>query len=390
MNHKSGGLKIDGKTLLNHLQELGNAGADPVKGGRTRTALTDAEKQGRDLVVSWMKALDLVIRIDQIGNIFGTLPSVSGNSDTAPLMIGSHIDTVINAGALDGCYGVLSGLAVVRAFREAGVLPSRPITVAAFTNEEGVRFHPDMMGSLVYAGSMVPGSILPHEYLELHIEQGPVLEAEGLQIGVVESLQGISWQKITITGTANHAGTTPTRLRHDAGYAAAKLITFLREGISQKNGATLTTVGTIAFEPNAVNVIPGSATFTIDMRDPDEERLQWAEGQIRDYLAVLSEQEGVTVSARQLARFQPVVFDKTLVSCVENAAKAAGSAYRRMPSGAGHDAQMIARIAPAAMIFVPSKNGISHNPAEYTEDDDLIRGAQVLLDTVILRLAEPV
>ena len=124
MNHKSGGLKIDGKTLLNHLQELGNAGADPVKGGRTRTALTDAEKQGRDLVVSWMKALDLVIRIDQIGNIFGTLPSVSGNSDTAPLMIGSHIDTVINAGALDGCYGVLSGLAVVRAFREAGVLPS--------------------------------------------------------------------------------------------------------------------------------------------------------------------------------------------------------------------------------------------------------------------------
>ena len=256
-----------------------------MKGGRTRTALTDAEKQGRDLVVSWMKALDLVIRIDQIGNIFGTLPSVSGNSDTAPLMIGSHIDTVINAGALDGCYGVLSGLAVVRAFREAGVLPSRPITVAAFTNEEGVRFHPDMMGSLVYAGgypledalntvatdgavlrdeleragyagSMVPGSIVPHEYLELHIEQGPVLEAEGLQIGVVESLQGISWQKITITGTANHAGTTPTRLRHDAGYAAAKLITFLREGISQKNGATLTTVGTIAFEPNAVNVIP--------------------------------------------------------------------------------------------------------------------------------------
>lgn len=152
MNHKSGVLKIDGKTLLNHLQELGDTGADTVKGGRTRTALTDAEKQGRDLVVSWMKALDLVIRIDQIGNIFGTLPSASGNSDSAPLMIGSHIDTVINAGALDGCYGVLSGLAVVRAFREAGVLPSRPIMVAAFTNEEGVRFHPDMMGSLVYAG----------------------------------------------------------------------------------------------------------------------------------------------------------------------------------------------------------------------------------------------
>ena len=206
----------------------------------------------------------------------------------------------------------------------------------------------------------------------------------------MESLQGISWQEITNTGTANHAGTTPTRLRHDAGYAAAKLIAFLREGISQKNGATLTTVGTIAFEPNAINVIPGSARFTIDMRDPDEERLQWAEEQIRSYLAVLSEQEGVTVSSHQLARFQPVVFDKTLVSCVETAAKSAGTAYRRMPSGAGHDAQMIARIAPAAMIFVPSKNGISHNPAEYTEEADLIRGAQVLLDTVILRLAEPV
>ncbi|QXA74099.1 Zn-dependent hydrolase [Klebsiella aerogenes] len=403
---------LDGQILISQLNELGQIGADSVNGGRTRAALTDDERLGRDLLVKWMQELDLEIKVDKIGNIFGTLPAADA-SDNQPLMIGSHIDTVVNAGAFDGCYGVLSGLAVVRAFRKAGIQPSRPITVAAFTNEEGIRYQPDMMGSLVYAGGislektldtigtdgtrlgdelkrigyagdMQPGAIVPHEYIELHIEQGPVLEAEGIQIGAVENLQGISWQEITIKGTANHAGTTPTRLRHDAGFAAASVITFLRELAG--NGTTLATIGSIRVEPNVINVIPRLARFTVDLRDPDEARLKEAEQKLTDFLAEIGSKEGVEISTERLVRFEPVLFNQDIVSQVIESAERFGLSWRRMTSGAGHDAQMIARIAPAAMIFVPSKDGISHNPAEYTSEEELIQGARLLLDVVSHRL----
>ena len=284
--------------------------------------------------------------------------------------------------------------------------------VAAFTNEEGVRYQPDMMGSLVYAGGMdvqaalhtvgtdgtrlgdelarigyagdmAPGAIVPREYIELHIEQGPVLEAEGKLIGVVESLQGISWQKVTITGVANHAGTTPTRLRHDAGYAAAACVAFLREQVvGAAPETTLATVGSLRLEPDLINVIPRRATFTVDLRDPDEQRLQAAERRLADFLATLAEREGVTVETEQLVRFEPVVFDTALADRIQAAAQRRGLPHRRMTSGAGHDAQMLARIAPSAMIFVPSRGGISHNPREHTHDDQLALGAQVLLDVV--------
>ncbi|HHR0680263.1 TPA: Zn-dependent hydrolase [Klebsiella aerogenes] len=403
---------LDGQILISQLTELGQIGADSVNGGRTRAALTDDERLGRDLLVKWMQELDLEIKVDKIGNIFGTLPAADAG-DSQPLMIGSHIDTVVNAGAFDGCYGVLSGLAVVRAFRKAGIQPSRPITVAAFTNEEGIRYQPDMMGSLVYAGGislektldtigtdgtrlgdelkrigyagdMQPGAIVPHEYIELHIEQGPVLEAEGIQIGAVENLQGISWQEITIKGTANHAGTTPTRLRHDAGFAAASVITFLRELAG--NGTTLATIGSIRVEPNVINVIPRLARFTVDLRDPDEARLKEAEQKLTDFLTEIGSKEGVEISTERLVRFEPVLFNQDIVSQVIESAERFGLSWRRMTSGAGHDAQMIARIAPAAMIFVPSKDGISHNPAEYTSEEELIQGAKLLLDVVSHRL----
>lgn len=398
--------------LLEQLRELGAIGHDAVQGGRTRIALTDEEKAGRDLLVRWMRELDLEVRVDQIGNIFGVLHAEHPEGMTQPLMMGSHIDTVRNAGALDGCYGVLAGLAVVRAYRQAGLRSARAIVVAAFTNEEGVRYQPDMMGSLVYAGGMdvqaalntvgtdgtrlgdelarigyagdmAPGAIVPREYIELHIEQGPVLEAEGKLIGVVESLQGISWQKVTITGVANHAGTTPTRLRHDAGYAAAACVAFLREQVvGAAPETTLATVGSLRLEPDLINVIPRKATFTVDLRDPGEQRLQTAESRLADFLVTVAGREGVTVETEQLVRFEPVVFDAALADRIQAAAQRRGLPHRRMTSGAGHDAQMLARIASSAMIFVPSRGGISHNPREHTDDDQLALGAQVLLEVV--------
>ena len=406
------GLSLDIPLLLQQIRELGAIGHDAAGGGRTRIALTDDERAGRDLLVRWMRELELEVRIDQVGNIFGVLRSASSDGDARPLMMGSHIDTVRHAGALDGCYGVLAGLAVVRAYRAAARVPRRAIVVGAFTNEEGVRYQPDMMGSLVYAGGldvqatldtigtdgtrlgdelarigyagdMVPGTLVPNEYIELHIEHGPVLEAEGQCIGVVENLQGISWQKVTVHGTANHAGTTPTRLRHDAGYAAAACIAFLREQVvGAAPETTLATTGSLRVEPDVINVIARKATFTVDLRDPDEQRLQAAEQRFADFLVALARREGVTIETERLVRFEPVVFDAGLADRIEAAAVRRGLSHRRMTSGAGHDAQMIARIAPAAMIFVPSRGGISHNPREHTDDQQLALGAQVLLDVV--------
>lgn len=237
-----------------------------------------------------------------------------------------------------------------------------------------------------YAGTEEPGFLKPAAYLELHIEQGPVLEREGLSLGAVENLQGISWQRITIEGVANHAGTTPMAMRHDAGYAAATITAFLHDRASLSQSGTVATVGCISFEPNAINVIPARAVFTVDLRDPEELRLQAEEQVLADELKRLVAREGVTISAERLARFVPVIFDRKLVEQIETAAAARGLTTRRMTSGAGHDAQMISRIAPAAMIFVPSMGGISHSPKEFTPAADLVAGANVLLD-VVRRLA---
>jgi len=410
-------LQLNGALLLQQIRALGQVGADATHGGRTRIALSDAEKAGRDLLVGWMRELDLDVQVDRIGNIFGTLRAAADSGEQRPLMMGSHIDTVTNAGALDGCYGVLAGLAVIRAYRDAGRSPERSITVGAFTNEEGVRYQPDMMGSLVYAGglplqqaldtlgtdgtrlgdelarigyagTLEPGAIVPHEYLELHIEQGPILEAENTLIGVVENLQGISWQQVEVKGHANHAGTTPTHLRHDAGFVASAIVAELR-AMAVDSGTTLATVGCMQFEPNVINVIPRKATFTVDLRDPDETCLAYAENRLSQYLEALAEREGVTITTERLVRFEPVIFDAGLADAIEASAQRFGFSHRRMTSGAGHDAQMIARIAPAAMIFVPSQGGISHNPREHTDDEQLIQGAQVLLDVVSRRLTHP-
>ncbi|AIC27358.1 N-carbamoyl-L-amino acid hydrolase 1 [Rhizobium etli bv. mimosae str. IE4771] len=402
-------ISINSERLLGRILELGEIGRDD-DGRLTRLAASDTEKLGRDKFVSWIEQAGLEVAVDRIGNIFGIWRPAAVSAE-APLMLGSHIDTVINAGIYDGCYGVLSGLEVIETLVAAGFQPSRPIVVAAFTNEEGVRYAPDMMGSLVYAGGLdvdtalatvgtdgtklgeelrrigydgehQPGVIRPHAYIELHIEQGPVLEREGIQIGAVENLQGISWQRVSIIGDANHAGTTPISMRRDAGHAAALVITFLRERARNSNTPTVATVGCMSFEPNAINVIPSRATFTVDLRDPDEDRLKQEEAALEAYLAQLAKEEDVSFEVERLARFQPVAFDGRIVELIEKAAARRGHTVRRMTSGAGHDAQMIARIAPSAMIFVPSLGGISHNPKEKTPDEDLVAGANMLLDVV--------
>lgn len=394
--------------LLEQLRLLGKVGESP-EGGRTRLALTDADKDGRDMVAGWMRELGLAVHVDKIGNLFGVLEG--HNAHEAPLMIGSHIDTVGMAGPLDGVYGVLAGLAVVRAFRRAGVVPPRSIVVGAFTNEEGVRFQPDMLGSLVaaggfplsealnrvsidgvrlgdelkrigYAGDMEPGALRPREYFELHVEQGPVLEHESRQIGVVEGVQGISWTRVVFSGAANHAGTTPTWMRRDAGYAAGLVLAGVRD-IAESLKTTVGTVGNIRFEPGLINVIPSRAELTVDLRDPDEERLQEAEKRLKALLDDAAGRAGVEVASERLVRFAPVPFDAGLVGMVDELAGRRGFSRRRMTSGAGHDAQMMARIARVAMIFVPSSGGVSHSPAEHTGNEDLVNGAMLLLDSVL-------
>ncbi|MGO7182451.1 Zn-dependent hydrolase [Rhizobium brockwellii] len=407
------GQSIDAARLLGRIRTLGEIGRD-TDGRLIRLAASDTEKLGRDRFVGWIEGAGLEVAVDRIGNIFG-IWKPEGTVDAAPLMLGSHIDTVIGAGIYDGCYGTLSGLEVIETLKAEGLTPSRPIVVAAFTNEEGVRYAPDMMGSLVYAGGLdvdtalatigtdgtmlgdelerigyagehQPGFLRPHAYIELHIEQGPILEREGIPVGAVEHLQGISWQRVVITGDANHAGTTPISMRRDAGHAAARVVTFLRDRAKASNTPTVATVGCMRFEPDVINVIPSRATFTVDLRDPDEDRLREEETALTNFLEILSTEEQVGISVERLARFEPVKFDQGIVGLIEKAARNRGLACRRMTSGAGHDAQMIARIAPSAMIFVPSIGGISHNPKEYTADEDLVAGTNILLD-IVRRLA---
>ena len=408
-NRTSAALRIDGERLVARLAELAAIGAIE-NGGCCRLALTDDDRRGRDLVVGWMRALGLEVSIDPIGNVFGR--RAGSAADAQPVMTGSHIDTVRTGGKYDGNLGVLGGLEVVATLNDASITTRRPLVVAFFTDEEGARFAPDMLGSLVHVGGLgldealatvsIDGKVLGEElarigydgkaalgepraraFVELHIEQGPVLDVEGLTIGAVESVQGISWQEIEITGQSNHAGTTPMRLRHDAGYCAAAIAHFVRGLARQMKGDQVATVGKIDLHPNLINVIAARATLTVDLRNTEEKLLLEAEARLAAFLIELAKDEGVQIRARRLARFQPVAFDEGVVGTIEKVAESLGHSPRRMTSGAGHDAQMLARVCPTAMIFVPSIKGISHNPAEDTAAADLEAGANVLLHTLL-------
>jgi len=403
---------VDAARLQARLGELGEIGSTG-DGGCARLALTDEDRAGRDLVVTWMRDLGLVVQVDRVGNVVALR---AGREPGPPVMCGSHIDTVATGGIYDGNLGVLAGLEVLETLAAAGVTPRRAMAVAFFTDEEGSRFAPDMLGSLVYAGGMTvedaydvvsidgarfgeelarigylgstpcPG-IAPHAYVELHIEQGPVLERGGEVIGAVTGVQGISWQELRLAGQFNHAGTTPMALRHDAGFAAASVAVFARRLSEEIGGHQVATVGKLDLRPDLVNVVAGAAVMTVDLRNTDEGLLEEAEHRMSVEIDVLCAREGVSVERRQLARFDPVAFDARIVDLVEKTALDAGLPVRRLPSGAGHDAQMLARLCPSGMVFVPSVGGVSHNPSELTLPEHLEAGANVLLE-VLLRLAE--
>jgi N-carbamoyl-L-amino-acid hydrolase len=405
-------LRIDAARLLSRLEELGQIGATG-DGGCARLALTDEDRAGRDLVVTWMRDLGLDVQVDVIGNVVARR---EGREPGPPVMCGSHIDTVATGGRFDGNLGVLAGLEVLETLASAGVVPRRAMAVAFFTDEEGARFAPDMLGSLVYAGGMtveeaydlvgIDGARLgdelarigylgslpcpgraPHAYVELHIEQGPVLERQGEVIGAVTGVQGISWQEVGFAGQFNHAGTTPMAYRHDAGFAAASVAVAARLIARELGGDQVATVGKLDLRPDLVNVVAGQSTLTVDLRNTDAAALVTAERRMAEEIDRIASDERVRVERRQLARFDPVHFDERVVDLVEKTAREHGHPVRRLPSGAGHDAQMLARLCPAGMVFVPSAGGISHNPAEFTSPEHIEAGANVLLQ-VLLRLAD--
>ncbi len=392
------------------LEQLGNIGwREGAERGAWRLAASEADGAARDLLAGWMREAGLRVTIDTVGNMVGLRP---GAEDVAPVMTGSHTDSVRAGGRLDGVLGVVAGLEAVAAFEDAGITTRRPVAVANFTNEEGVRFHPDMMGSLAYAGGLAVdetlaiedeqgtslgtalaqigyagttpcGALRPHAFVELHIEQGPVLEEAGVTIGAVSELVGISWTEIRFTGQANHAGTTPMRLRRDAGLAAAEVVRFVRGLATTVGGSQVSTVGELRLTPGAINVVPGQARLTVDLRNHDDRALTEAEQQLDRFIGEVADREGLTATTRTLARFPPVHFDSGVVETIVRAADQLDLSCTRMTSGAGHDAQMMSRIAPTAMLFVPSISGTSHNPDEATAPEHLEAGARVLTQTLL-------
>ena len=397
-------MRIDKHRLEQSIEELGRIGQTP-RGGLTRLALSDEDKRGRDWMVSRMLEAGLAVTVDQMGNIFGRR---AGDSALPPVMMGSHVDSVPTGGRYDGQLGVLCGLEVIRSLNDAKIRTRHPVTLTIFTNEEGARFQPAMIASGVMAGKIAledayntrdkDGIRLVDElerigylgaepcvarpfraYLELHIEQGPFLEEEGLSVGVVEGIVAIAWSRLTIHGVQDHAGPTPMRIRHDALVAAAEVVGGVRRITREMGGDLVTTVGNLVVAPNIVNAIAGRVTLSIDMRDPQDATLDRARAKLEAIVREACEREGVPHELEHYWRVPYTPFDRDVVDTVERAARAAGARYRRIRSGAGHDAQYMAAIGPAGMVFVPSRDGRSHCEEEFTPIDDIEQGATTLL-----------
>lgn len=396
---------VDGDRLWSSLMEMGQVGREGD--GVNRLALNDANKQGRELFTGWLRDEGLEVRVDRIGNIFGVREGA--DQGEPPVVAGSHLDTVSEAGVFDGALGVLSGLEIVRLLNQEDVETRRAVAVAAFTNEEGARFQPDMMGSMVFTGQLDvetawaasddDGVTVKDElqrigylgedefnaghYLELHVEQGPVLHSEGLEVGVVEGVQGMAWWDGEYKGEANHAGTTPLHLRRDALLAAADLCCRLREKAEELGHDSVVTMGRLHPKPDIRNVVPGGAFFTVDFRQYERALYEVGQKQVVKLIEETSERHGLERHLVQTVDAKPVRFDREMVELVERKTKELGLSYKVMHSGAGHDAQFMSHVCPTAMIFVPSIGGRSHCPEERTLKADCVNGANVLLRCVL-------
>ncbi len=406
-----GDVAINRDRLEAHLNEMGAIGEGPEGTGRTRLALSEEDRRGRDLLRGWMRELDLTIHVDPIGNFFGIREG--RDSSLSPVVMGSHLDTVIEAGMYDGAVGVLSALEVVKCLVEEGIETLHPVGVGCFTNEEGVRFQPDMMGSLVASGGyplekayaraddehitvrealesigyLGRERFLPGAYFEFHVEQGPVLHRRGVQVGVVQGVQGMEWWRVRFRGEANHAGTTPLGMRKDAMRGAAELYTALLS-MTEKLGSSVCTMGKLRLEPNAINVVPGVADFTIDFRSHDDAAFEAGRREVARLIEETAGRLGLRAESEVVVDAKPVHFRAGMVDLVESEAVRRGYSTLRLPSGAGHDAQFMHTVCPTAMIFVPSINGVSHSPEERSTIEDIERGANVLLGCALATAAK--
>jgi N-carbamoyl-L-amino-acid hydrolase len=397
-------MRIDRTRLAASMEALGKIGETP-RGGLSRVALTDDDRRGRDLLVRWMKEAGLAVTVDQMGNIFGLRP---GLEPRPPVFMGSHADSVPSGGKYDGQLGVLCALEVLRTLADAGARSRHPVGMIVFTNEEGARFQPAMIASGVMAGKIPledaynardrDGLRLGDElarigylgsepcvprpmraYLELHIEQGPILEEDRIPLGVVEGIVAISWSRVTLYGVQDHAGPTPMRVRHDALVAAAEVVGGVRAIARKVRGNFVATVGRLDVTPNIPNAIPGRVSLSVDLRDPQEANLDRALVMLDRVVRLAAKREGVRAEVEHYWRVPRTPFHPDVVAAVEQAAVTLGCGHRRILSGAGHDAQYMAAICPTGMIFVPSRGGRSHCEEEWTSLDDIEHGANALL-----------
>lgn len=402
-------LKINGDRLWDSLMDMAKIGPG-IAGGNNRQTLTDEDAEGRALFQSWCEAAGMTMGLDTMGNMFATR---DGQDPSAlPVYVGSHLDTQPTGGKYDGVLGVLAGLELVRSMNDLDIKTKHPIVVTNWTNEEGTRFAPAMLSSGVFAnmhtqdwaydredaeghkfgdelkrigwvGDEEVGARKMHAFLELHIEQGPILEIENKQIGVVTHGQGLSWTQVTITGKESHTGSTPMPMRKNAGLGMAHILQLVDDIAWSHKPDAVGAAGHIDIYPNSRNVIPGKAVFTVDFRSPNLAVIQDMEARLHDGAQKICDDIGLEVEFEKVGGFDPVTFDEKLVTSIRDAAERLGYSHRNLISGAGHDACWINRVAPTAMVMCPCVDGLSHNEAEEISKEWATAGADVLMHAVL-------
>lgn len=402
-------LRVDGDRLWQSLMDLAQIGAT-AKGGVCRLTLTDLDRQGRDLVVGWGKAAGLSVEIDQIGNVFMRRPG--RNNALLPIVAGSHIDTQPTGGKFDGNFGVLAALEVIRTLNDSGIETEAPVEMVFWTNEEGSRFVPVMMGSGVfagifplevayaatdtegksvkdelfkigYAGNVVPGQHPIGTYFEAHIEQGPILEDQDIAIGVVQAVLGIRWYDCIVTGMESHAGPTPMAMRQDALQVATRIMQEVVNIAGRFAPHGRGTVGMVQVHPNSRNVVPGSVKFSIDFRNMTDADVDKMDAALKTYIQQIEQETGLGIELKQVSHYPAAPFHPDCKEAVRRAAQKLGYSSMDIVSGAGHDAVYMSTLAPTGMIFIPCKDGISHNEIEFSSPEQVTSGANVLLHAML-------